>query len=284
MSTAVRQPSIDFPYMPGIPDGPRNPGNLNLDPIFPVIRRVLSQLDVSGALRTAVDCLDSSALVNVCLVSLKSLPFVLHPENRAVGFFDNAVSSRMRYLEAAVLSQASLVYNTVFGLIFSVASLLTVGQVKETVSQMRKHWTHAALAVAAAGIGVVGTVSPAFGVKVNAASLLAGGVAVVQYMQGDVVGKLGALYQRHSDGFKEAVMVGLQGDQAFYNRHFVPFFNYLDQHLNQNVRTVAGLARVAQGAIPLLPPIIPTATSGVISDNMRLLLTGFLGDAVSQGR
>ncbi|MBS0604540.1 MAG: hypothetical protein JSS60_05820 [Verrucomicrobia bacterium] len=251
------------------------PRNISLDPMVPVIRRILTDVDFMRPLKTAVDCIDSSTLVNVSLVSLKSLPYVLYGDNRMVQEFDNGISCRMRYLETAVTSLASLVYNVVFGAVFSVLSLVTLGQVKMIVDQMRKHWTHTALAVAATAISAVGTVSPELGVKANAAGMFAIGVAVMQWLQGDVIGRLAAAYQQHRQELRDAALQGIGGDRGFYNRDIVPFFNYLDQNFDNRIQSFSDLLNVVQGAQELLPHVVPTVTTDVIIDNVQQLLSNW---------
>src|SRR5580698_187334 len=86
------------------------PSNLDLDPIVPVIRRILTEVDFIGPLKTAMDCIDSGPLINVSLASVKSLPYTMYSGNRIVEHFDNAISCRLRYAEVAVMSTASLVH------------------------------------------------------------------------------------------------------------------------------------------------------------------------------
>jgi hypothetical protein len=109
--------------------------SLNLDPIIPALFRTIREIDLARPLKAAANCLDSSALANVSLVSLKNAPYVLAQKTqrgRSVfpQWLDNGVSCRLRYLEAAVTSMASLVYNFVFATFFTAASLVTLGQIK----------------------------------------------------------------------------------------------------------------------------------------------------------
>ena len=264
----------------GMGPGPRN---INLDPILPVVGRMLGAMDLKGPLKTAVDCVDSGPLANVCLVSLKSAPYVLDPSNPVVSHFDNALSCRMRYLEAAVISMASAVHNVVFGLVFTALSVLTLGQVKPIVDQMRKHWIHTALATAASAIAFVGTVSPTLGVKANAAALFGIGVVAVQWVEGGVIGKIGTVYQAHSRDLRNAFLRGLEGDRMFFEQHFAPLFNHLDNNLNDRVQTFSDLMGIFQGVRMQVPPVVPIVTVDAILDSLEGALPGITSGAAGRG-
>lgn len=246
---------------------------MNLEPILPVIGRILADIDFIRPIKLAVDCIDSGPLINVCIASLKSIPHAMYGDNRVVQEFDNAVSCRLRYLETACMSTASLVYNVAFGLVFTAASLVTLGQVNMVLDQMRKHWTHTALAAGAVGISIIGTISPDLGIKANGAGLFAVGFAILQWMQGDVITKLSSAYQRHNHALKEAVVQGLQGDRAFFHREFDAFFNHLDTHLNDQVHTLSDLMHVAQGAREHLPNVLPAATTEGVMHHLEQVLS-----------
>jgi hypothetical protein len=229
--------------------------------------------------KTIVDGLDSGPLVNVCLASLKSVPYAYYAENRLVGHFDNALSCRMRYLDVAVMATASLVHNVVFGVIFSVVSCVTLGRVQVVLDQMRRHWTHAALAGVSATIAVMGTASPEMGIRANIAVLAAAGLAIVQLAQGEAIGKVTTAYQRNAQGFKDAILAGLGGDRAYFNQHFMPLFNHLDQNFGSSVHSLADLVQVAQRAISLFPFVIPSASSAVIRENLEGVVAEWSGAA-----
>lgn len=262
-----------------------NPNALfNLDPVIPVLANILGEVDLRSPMKTAVDCLDSGPLVNVSLVSLKSIPYVKFGKNPVAQEFDNGLSCRMRYFEAGFMATASLVYNVFFSLVFTAASLVTLGQVKIVVDQMRRQWTHTALAAAAVGVATVGTFVPEFGIAANGALLLAAAVGLVSWVQGDVIGKLGTAYQRHSQALKQATLQGLHGDQGLFNREFAPLFNYLDANLNGHLQTSTALREVIDGVSERLPTIMPStnATPSVVLDAFKRIVSGW-GSAATIG-
>jgi hypothetical protein len=247
------------------------PRTLNLDPIIPVFRRILEEVDFLQPLKTAVDCLDSGPFFNVTLVSLKSAPYIYYGDKGIVKEFDNGVSCRLRYLETAVTSLAATVYNLVFGLIFSVLSLVTLGQIRLITDQMRKHWAHTALAVAALGISCAGTVSPDLGIKANLAGGFAIGVAISQMTQSDVISKISTAYQQHNAALKQAVAQACRNSGIDFNREFTSFFDYLDSHLIDRVKTFPEFADVVKNAAQRLPSILPTASTGLIINHLQKL-------------
>jgi hypothetical protein len=256
------------------------PRMLNLDPVIPVVRRILEEVDFMRPLKTAVDCLDSGPFFNVTMVSLKSVPYVYFGDQGIVREFDNGVSCRLRYLETIVTSTAALVYNCVFSLIFSAFSLVTLGQVRLITDQMSKHWVHTALSVLALAISCAGTVSPALGIKANLAGGFVIGVALLQWMQGDVISRISTAYQRQNSELKLAVSQGCQGSGIDFNRQFTPFFNYLDSHLNNRVKTLSEFIDVAQNAAQHFPSgVIPMASSGGIIGNLQSLAAQWRGSS-----
>ncbi len=248
------------------------PRTLQLDPLIPVFRRMLSDVDLYKPAKTAIDCLDSGAFANVTFVSLKSIPHVYFGDQPLVKEFDNGMSCRLRYFEAAFISVASLVYNLAYSVVFSALSLVTLGQAKLLTSQMRKQWILTGLAVAALGVSIAGTVSPDLGTKANLAAGAAIGAALLQ-MQEDSISKICTAYQRHNGLLKQEMTRACVANGFDYEREFIPFFNYLDQHLNERVKTFGSLLTVVQGASGLCPSFRPQATPHVILDNLRQLAT-----------
>lgn len=250
----------------------------NLDPVMPVLANILAEVDLRNPLKTAVDCLDSSPLINVSMVSLKSVPYAKFRDNPVTREFDNGLSCRMRYLESAFIATTSLVYYIFFSVVFSAATLVTLGRMKIVADQMRKQWTHTAFATAAIGISVVGSISPEFGIRANGAVLLAAAVGLVQWVQGDTIGKLGTAYQRHSQALRNATLQGLNGDAGLFTSEFAPLYNYLDANLNGQVQTSSALRDVIDGVSERLPPtIMPSsnATPSVIMDAFKRIVSGW---------
>lgn len=249
--------------------GSRASVDVNLDPIIPVVVRIITGADLENVFKGALDCADSSAFLNVTLVSLKSIPFVQRGDDPIVQKFDNALSCRIRYLEAAVMGMASVVYNFVFGAFFSLLSVATVGQVKIFADQMRKHWIHTALAATAVGIAAAGTFSPALGQKANFAAVVAIGGLLTQIAQASVVGKISQAYQAHKVELRTATLQGVRGDRGLFDREFAPLLDYLDSHLTEQIQTLPDLAEVIQGAGARLPNIAPIATPERILGHLR---------------
>lgn len=247
------------------------PVNLNLDPIIPLIGRIITEVELGNIFKVAVDCVDSNALLNVSLVTLKSYPFVSRGENSMVQKFDNQMSCRMRYLDSLVMGTASLVYNFVFGVFFTAIAAVTLGQVKIITDQMRKHWTHTALATAAIAVSATGVFSPSLGRKANIAVILAIGGLLTQLAQANVIGKLSQAYQRHKEDLRGVVLQGLEGNRSMFNREFVPLFDYLDSHLTEQVQTLPDLMEVIEGfsTISNFPNIAPIASPDRIIDHLQ---------------
>jgi hypothetical protein len=255
------------------------PHPVNLDPVIPVIAQILMEVDLKNPLKVGIDCLDSSSFINVSLVSLKSIPHAMYGDNALVQEFDNGISCRLRYLESALTSMASSVHNFVFAILFSAASLGSFGQVRMVVDQMRKHWIHTALAVAASGVSIIGAVSPALGMKANVGLVFVMGAAAMQWLQTDLIGKLGSAYQRHKQEIGAALLAGVRGDNALFNQEWRPLLSHLDTHFNGQVQTLADLSTVVERAGQLMPNAVPTATPAAILGNLRIVVAGMSGSS-----
>lgn len=240
---------------------------VNIDPLISVIRNSLGDADLMRPLKSAVDCLDSGPFLNVCLVSLKSVPYAFYGDKAMVKEFDNGISCRLRYFEAALMGVASLVYNFVFATAFSVLSLVTLGQVQILKDQMRKLWIHTALAAASTAIGFVGTASPALGIKANLAGGMAIGVILFQWMESGVIRNICSVYQRHRTELQNAARQCVQGNAELYNRQIAPFFTYLDEHLNDRVQTLPEFLNVVQESRQHLNASL-SASPGVVLENV----------------
>ncbi len=267
-----------FPINPFVGVVPSSP--VNLDPLIPVIRRTLSDANFFSAFSMVAHCLDSSPFVNVSLVSLKSAPYVYYSDKGLVQEFDNGMSCRLRYFEAAITSLAAVVYNCVFGVVFSALSLVTLGQVKMIVDQMGKHWAHSVLAVAAFGIASIGTVSPEHGIKANFAAGLAIGGVLLQWTEGDAISKICTAYQRHRPEIAQGAAMACQNDGIPENT-FTPLLNYLNDHLNNRVQSLSDLMGIVQNARQHMPLVIPWASPQVLINELTLLVSNWTSGPVT---
>jgi hypothetical protein len=183
------------------------------------------------------------------MVSLKNAPLAFFPNNSVTNTFDNQLSSRMRNFELAVMSTASLVYNVVFATVFSVLSLVTLGQVQALRDQMNKQWTHTALAAMSIVIGMVGTVSPYYGVLANGGAIALTAFGTYKITDSSLATNIPAVYQRYSQELKDAALASVNGNQAFYDRRIAPLFNYLDRNLNDQVQDISDLFPIFGNAL-----------------------------------
>src|SRR5579871_4780322 len=250
--------------------------SLNLDPAIPVLRKMLSEVDLMKTLKIARDVIDSSALANVSLVSVKSIPYIFHKDNGIVKEFDNGVSCRLRYLEAAVLSLAAVVYNVAFGLIFTALSVATLGQIKWISDQMRKHWIHTVFSVATLAISTVGTFSPELGIKVTLAVGFAVGVALLQWVEGDAVAKICNAFQRNKQELRQAVAQACQTGGINFDQEVSPFLSHLESNLNQRVQTFGEFIEVVSDAVSYFPSnVYPWINPKLVIDQFQEMVSGY---------
>ncbi len=242
---------------------------LKLDPLIPVLKNVLNDLDLKGPMRIALHALDSSALMHTTLTSLKNAPYAL----LSVGAFDDALSCRLRYAESAFLSTASLVYNFVWGLLCTVGSVATLGQVPMLTNQMQKRWIHTALSVAGIGVSLIGTLSPEWGVKANGGALLAIGLAASKWLAEDFVAKIPAVYQARKRELKAAALVGVGNDQQVYQREMAPLFAFLSRRLDRPLNSFMDLGTLIQDSLDHLPHLQVKVSEDVIKRNFEELFS-----------
>ena len=226
---------------------------INLDPIVPVMKNFLKDLDVQGPLRVALQTLDSSALMLTSIVSLKTAPRVLFADEPIVNVLGNEISCRMRYAESSLLSTASLVYNFFSALFFSIASMVTLGTNPAITDQVQKHWLHTALAIGGIAISVIGTVSPKWGVKANGAVFVAFGIAGATWVQGDLLVRIPVAYRARAAEFKAAALVGAGEDRQVYQRDVAPLFEYLDRRFHAEEISPTDCIETLRGAWDLGP-------------------------------
>jgi hypothetical protein len=216
----------------------------NIAPLGNAMQAMFNEVGLRDTIKTGIDFLDSSALVNVTLTSLKTVPYTFFSGSALFEQFDNGLSVRLRYAEVAFTSAAATVYNLALALVCTLATVVTFGQVQMVKDQMKKHWIHTALAAASVGIATVGTVSPEHGVKANAALLVFGAQGLFKSVETNLIANLGAAYQTHSTALKAAVVEVCGGDRDEAESAFGNVFRVLDRRLNADVQTVAELADV----------------------------------------
>jgi hypothetical protein len=221
---------------------------VNLDRWIPSIRNSISQFNFSKHAKIAANLADSAPFVNICLVSLKNAPYIFYGNNAFVAELENGISCRLRSFEAALMGAASLVYNFVFATFFSVVSLVTLGQVKLLVEQMNKLWIHTALAATAVFVGLIGTISPGYGVKASAFALGVIAITLFKWLESDLVRNVCQAYRNNRSQIASALQTSA-GSTIYYDR-IRPILERLDRELNNNsnVQTLADLYALGQRA------------------------------------
>lgn len=213
-----------------------------------VIKNILNDQNIKPLLKTTLDVIDCSALTNVSSVSLQNVAyaFAQDDDQSLVKEYDNAVSTRLRYLEAALMVTASIIYNVVFGAIFSVVSLVTLGQIKMLTDQMRKHWTHAALSVGATAVAAVGIILPKLGIKANVHLIETIVGLAVKWADSNLAGTVATVYQRYHDELVAAAEDSV--DEKTFQQKYAPLFEYLDRKI-QDGMTIEQLREIISRVI-----------------------------------
>jgi hypothetical protein len=216
---------------------------VNLDVVLPVAEKMVYHPRIVDAIRLLGNSLASGPLLNVSLISVKSLPLVLFGDSKLVKEFDNGLACRMSYLESSVLSTVGAVYHFATALIFSIATVFTGGAINSLRHQMDKEWTRFALSILSLGISAAGTVSPEWGIRANAVGLAIVGVGEGLWVHDGVIERIVAGYLAHKEDLK----------RSLNDPRFDPFCNYLDQHLLGFKGNVLQLLTILEAAYALLP-------------------------------
>lgn len=134
--------------------------------IFHSLRQRLARYLPESSERSQV-ILQSSALFQVSYATLKSIPYAILSDDLGTNDFGHMLSTRITYIEAAVISLSSTVCNIAFALLYTALSFATLGLSTSMNFAMRKHWHHVTYALASTGIGLVGMVTPYYGAGLN---------------------------------------------------------------------------------------------------------------------
>lgn len=100
--------------------------------------------------------LESSALQQLVSTQITNAPYTFLTEEIHL---DWEITHRSRYVECAFSSGINSVYNFAMSLVFSTASLVTLGKYQEINDLTERYWIHTGLALASAVISVVGVFS-----------------------------------------------------------------------------------------------------------------------------
>lgn len=242
---------------------------VNFDAMLDPLKNALSSLDIKPQVRLLLDCLDSSAFLNVSTVSFRSMPIAFLGDKQMIKEYDNRLSCSVRYLEAALMGVASLVYNVFFTVFFTAASLVTLGQVHCVRNEMRKRCIHAALAAASIGIGLAGVVSPKLGIQANGATALAAGAGLYLATESRLIRNICQAYQRSRAELQRNFTECVRRDDPAHLDEVAPFFNYLDTHLNESVQSFPNLLQVIGEARRRFPRIFPIVNPQAVLDMYR---------------
>lgn len=255
--------------------GTRGENSLNLDPMLPIVVRILREMNLAENLQSGARFLDSNALTNVCLVSIKSIPYAFFSDSETVKKFDNGVSARLRFAEAGLMGFVSGAFNGGLALVFGVANLLTLTRVQAISNLWKKHSTNFCLSYASVAISFVGTIAPSFGVKANAAALLLIGFIALNFMQGDFVKTIAQAYQQNRDQIRGAIQQGLNHNPELFNDRIVPILDIVNREVDEgHIRNAQEIRALFQRSDFRLPNLQFYASSEVVQNNFHELIRG----------
>ena len=236
------------------------PPNIRPDfnPLVNIFRDELPNLADSSTVKRIVDVLDSGALGAITNASLKNIPYLSGNYPTASG-----ITARLRYLEAGLMSQASLVHSVVFTVVFTALAVLTLGQVGAINDLCKREWIHTALAAGSVFAGFAGALVPKLGLIVHMGIVGLAGAGIVVSSQKDVIDTAKGVYLRNRERFQEAGRALVGNDEMIFDRSVRPILGYVDQHI-EGVQTFSDVRQFMEGLAPYLPsvPTVPADLSG----------------------
>jgi len=134
----------------------------DLSLIFYSLRQRLARYLPESSERAHV-LLQSAALVQITYATLKAIPYAFLSKELGTNDLGNMLSTRVTFLEAAVISVASTICNIAFTLLYMALSFATLGLSNSVNFSMRKHWSHVTYGFTSIGIALVGVITPYYG-------------------------------------------------------------------------------------------------------------------------
>ena len=181
----------------------------------------------------------SSALLQLSSASIENLPHVFLGKkmgnNMIWGFF----SSRVTYLEAGLLSLASIIHNFVMAQIYTMAVICTLGLSDSLNFSCEKHWSHLGYGVIATGISTVGAVVPLGGIYLYSQWILRFVRSFKSNYQHDVnlferqlIKEIKSIFKKHRPliyKFTEA-----RTEKHRFQAEFKPLLQYIEKQLKES--------------------------------------------------
>ena len=209
--------------------GHRGENAVDLDRVLPVVTRALRELNFGECFRSVMQTLDSNALANVSIASIKASPYAFWNQSTVVQGFDNGISARLRFAEAGFMAVVSGTFNIAMAVLFGVVNLVTLTRIRVISDLWKKHFVNAFLSYSSVGIAFVGTIYPRYGCYVNTIAVLFFAAFALDSTQAGVATNIARVYQQHRQEIRASVQEGTHQD--LYQREVAPFLDYLDREL-----------------------------------------------------
>lgn len=143
----------------------------DLSLLFHSLRERLSRYLPESSERAQI-IFDSSALLQVSNATIKNIPYAFLAKEMGLNDVSHMLSSRITYLEGALLTAVSTISNLFFALFYTGLSVATLGLSSSMNFGMRKHWHHVTYGAAATSVAALGVITPYYGAGLNVMLLL----------------------------------------------------------------------------------------------------------------
>lgn len=132
-----------------------NPANFNVSHIMDSVRGTINT-NLPESSSNAYILLESSALISTTMTVFKNYSYVSMGNKLGINDICHFFSSRVAYLETALVALACAVYNAAFVVLYAGLTLVTFGLMEQMQFSCKKHWRHTAYALASLGIALLG--------------------------------------------------------------------------------------------------------------------------------
>ena len=196
---------------------------------------VLSWNKLPDTMKHILLLVTSLPLVQLSAVTLKNLPYVLMAKQFEINDLCHALSSRVHFLEGALLSMASTIFHFAIAVLYTGIALMAAGLSKNLNYSSEKHWSHFAHGLLSTITGLIGTLVPYFGaglyayqVKVYALQLEDCYSEDLQLYENQVLLGIKEIYQRNRRALDT---FGKWWFDTFLKIKFTPFIEYVDKSI-----------------------------------------------------
>lgn len=139
----------------------------NFSPLVTSVRELLQKSLVHSSSRVTL-VFHSSALIHIAYNTIRNLPYSFEARNFVINDLSHFISSRVAFLEGALISIAATVHNLFFAIIYTGIAIVTFGLSENALAKDRNyHWINAYYSFLSIFTAIASVISPKYGSYLN---------------------------------------------------------------------------------------------------------------------